>query len=66
MSNVDLLSDPYVLVVGRTHELAASGALQNLETLGTIDLVGYRVCRANAEVERFLRSRGVELRGVLG
>lgn len=61
---VDLLSDPYVLVVDRTHELAASGALQSLETLGTIDLVGYRVCRANAEVERFLRSRGVEPRVV--
>ena len=60
----DLLSDPYVLVIGRGHPFAGRPALPKLESLGEIDLVGYRVCRANAEVERFMRSRGVEPRVV--
>src|SRR6266545_4101590 len=60
----DLLSDPYVLVIGRGHPFAGRSALTKLESLGEIDLVGYRVCRANAEVERFMRSRGVEPRVV--
>ncbi len=61
---VDLLSDPYVLVVGRGHPLAVGSGSTNLETLGEIDLVGYRVCRAHAAVERFIRSRGIEPRFV--
>jgi DNA-binding transcriptional LysR family regulator len=60
----ELLSDPYVLVVGRDHPLASRSRPTSLETLGEIDLVGYRVCRAHAAVERFLRSRGIEPRFV--
>jgi len=60
----DLLSDPYALVVGRSHPLAGKGTVKSLKTLGAIDLLGYRVCRAHAEVERFLRSHGVEPRFV--
>lgn len=60
----DLLRDPYGLVVGREHALASTGAVQSLDALGKIDLVAYRVCRANLEVERFLRERGVEPRVV--
>ena len=60
----DLLSDAYVLVVGRDHPLAGRSGSTSLETLGEIDLVGYRVCRAHAAVERFLRSRGIEPRFV--
>ncbi|MGH6919781.1 MAG: LysR family transcriptional regulator [Geminicoccaceae bacterium] len=60
----DLLSDPYVLVVGREHPLATAGVVQNLESLGEIELVGYRVCRANLDVERFLRAHGIEPRVV--
>jgi DNA-binding transcriptional LysR family regulator len=56
---VDLLTDPYFLVVGCDHPLAHRRVLTDLETLGTIDLVAYRVCRANATVEEFLASRGV-------
>jgi len=59
----DLLSDPYFLVVGRSHPLAGSGST-SLKTIGEIDLVGYRVCRAHAAVERFIRSRGIEPRFV--
>ena len=61
---VDLLCDPYFLVVARGHELADRRALPSLGTLGEIDLVGYRVCRANAEVERYLRAHGVQPRVV--
>ena len=61
----DLLADPYLLVVARDHPLATRSRPPTLESLGEIDLVGYRVCRAHAEVERFLRSRGVEPRVVL-
>ena len=60
----DLLSDAYVLVVGRDHPLAGRSGSTSLEALGEIDLVGYRVCRAHAAVERFLRSRGIEPRFV--
>jgi DNA-binding transcriptional LysR family regulator len=60
----DLLSDPYFLVIGRDHKLATRSSVPSLKTLGEIDLVGYRVCRAHAEVERFMRSRGVEPRVV--
>jgi len=59
----DLLSDPYFLVVGRSHPLAGSSST-SLKTVGEIDLVGYRVCRAHAAVERFIRSRGIEPRFV--
>jgi len=61
---VDLFSDPYFLVVAHDHHLASSTRLRNLATLGEIDLVAYRVCRANSEVERYLRSHGVEPRVV--
>jgi len=60
----DLLTDPYVLVVGRDHPLARKRTPPSIKGLGEIDLVGYRVCRAHAEVERYLRSRGVEPRVV--
>ncbi len=62
---VDLVRDPYLLVVGSEHELARSSVPPDLELLGRIDLVAYRVCRAHAQVERFLRSHGIEPRVVL-
>jgi DNA-binding transcriptional LysR family regulator len=65
LERTDLLSDPYVLVVPAEHELAGERRVRSLGQLGEIDLVAYRVCRANAQVERFLRSSGVEPRVVL-
>ena len=61
----DLLADPYVLVVGRDHPLAVLGSVADIATLGRIDLLAYRVCRANATVERYLREEGIEPRIVL-
>lgn len=62
---LSLLADPYVLVVGLSHPLARKGSRVSLKSLGEIDLVGYRTCRAHAAVERFLRSHGVEPRVTL-
>jgi DNA-binding transcriptional LysR family regulator len=64
LAYTDLMTDPYLLVVGRDHPLAAKRRPPTLKALGEMDLVGYRVCRAHGEVERFLRSRGVEPRVV--
>jgi DNA-binding transcriptional LysR family regulator len=55
-----LFADPYLLVVPVDHELALAGVPPTLEQLGALDLVAYRVCRANAQVERFLRSHDLE------
>jgi DNA-binding transcriptional LysR family regulator len=55
-----LFADPYLLVVPADHALVHAGAAPTLEQLGALDLVAYRVCRANAQVERFLRSQGLE------
>jgi DNA-binding transcriptional LysR family regulator len=64
LAYTDLLNDPYLLVVGRNHPLARKSRSLSLKHLGEIDLIGYRVCRAHAEVERYLRSRGIEPRVV--
>jgi DNA-binding transcriptional LysR family regulator len=61
ISHVPLLSDPYVLVLPAGHPLGEPV----LEDLAALDLVGYRVCRANAAVERHLRARGIEPNVVL-
>ena len=60
----DLLRDPYLLVVDLEHPLVAAGRVDIAE-LADIDLVGYRVCRAHAQLERFLRTRGIEPRIVM-
>jgi DNA-binding transcriptional LysR family regulator len=62
ISHIPLLSDPYVLVLPAGHPFAAAPALADLAEL---DLVSYRVCRANAAVERHLRANGVEPNVVL-
>jgi DNA-binding transcriptional LysR family regulator len=60
---VELLQDPYLLVVHHDHPLTRAPRVA-LRDLAGIDLVGYRVCRAHAQLERFLRSRGIEPRFV--
>jgi DNA-binding transcriptional LysR family regulator len=60
---VELLQDPYLLVVHPEHALARAPRVA-VGDLDGIDLVGYRVCRAHAQVERWLRGRGVEPRFV--
>jgi DNA-binding transcriptional LysR family regulator len=57
----ELLRDPYLLVVGAEHPLSGATRVE-LATLAELELVGYRVCRAHAQVEQFLRGRGIEPR----
>lgn len=63
-SYAELLADPYRLVVGLGHPFARRGSVRTDE-VAEIDLVGYRVCRAHAQVERALQSRGIEPRVVM-
>ena len=63
-SYVDVLHDPYRLVVDPEHPLATEDRV-DLQDLGDLDLVGYRVCRAHAQVERHLRTHGIEPRFVM-
>jgi DNA-binding transcriptional LysR family regulator len=60
-----LFADPYLLVVPAGHALARQQSAPSFEQIRELDLVAYRTCRANAQVERFLRSHGVEPRIVL-
>ena len=60
-----LFTDPYRLVVPAGHPLARRRRPPGLADLRDLDLVAYRVCRANAQVERHLRAHGVEPRVVL-
>jgi DNA-binding transcriptional LysR family regulator len=61
----ELLSDPYLLVVHPDHPLALAGKPPALRALADHDLIGYRVCRAHARVERHLRDQGIEPRVVM-
>jgi DNA-binding transcriptional LysR family regulator len=60
-----LFTDPYLLVVPAGHALARRRRPPGLADLRELELVAYRVCRANAQVERHLRAHGVEPRVVL-
>jgi molybdate transport repressor ModE-like protein len=55
---VELLSDPFVLVVRRDSPLARKSA--SLADLATVPLIGHTECRGLARVEAQLRARGVE------
>ena len=55
---VELMHDPFVLVVRRDSPLAR-GPL-SLDALGTVPLIGHTECRGLARVEAQLRARGVE------
>ncbi|MHB1241825.1 MAG: LysR family transcriptional regulator [Gaiellaceae bacterium] len=57
---VELLADPYVLLVPADHELAASSAT-NLAGLGDLTLIGNRACRSTMLAEDELAQRGVSV-----
>lgn len=56
---VDLLSDPYVLMVPADSPLAGSGSPE-LRMLADLPLIGYWQCRTVADVEGHLRQQGIE------
>ncbi len=56
--SVELLRDPYVLLVPAEHDLAESGRT-SLAELGDLTLIGNRACRSTALAEDELTQRGV-------
>ncbi len=58
---VELMRDPYLLVVAADSPLARAGGTPSLAELGELPLIGTRHCFAGAQAERFIESRGVEL-----
>jgi DNA-binding transcriptional LysR family regulator len=57
---VELLRDPYVLVVPRDSPLAAASGPPSLEEIAALPLIGFRSCRNEQRVENQLRAYGVE------
>jgi DNA-binding transcriptional LysR family regulator len=57
---VELLRDPYVLLVPAEHELAALGRA-SLADLGDLTLIGNRACRSTSLAEDELTQRGVSV-----
>jgi molybdate transport repressor ModE-like protein len=53
--SVELLRDPYVLVVRRDSELAARATPPSLREVGQLDLIGHKHCRSLARLEATFR-----------
>ena len=58
---VELLQDPYVLVVPAGSELARRGRAPSLRELSKLPLICFRTCRNEQRIEAYLRARGIEL-----
>ena len=59
---VELMRDPYVLLVPAASALARRGGRLSARDLASVPLIGNRQCRSNAQVQAFFRGRGVEPR----
>ncbi|MDQ2743948.1 MAG: LysR family transcriptional regulator [Chloroflexota bacterium] len=57
---VELLCDPYVLVVAADSPLATKGRPLALNDIAQLPLIGFRQCRSMAWVELHLAARGME------
>ncbi len=57
---VELLRDPFVLLVPRTSPLATLEGVPSMQLIGEQRLIGFRSCRSTAWVERQLRAAGSE------
>jgi DNA-binding transcriptional LysR family regulator len=57
---VELLHDPYVLVVPAGSELARRGRPLPLRELPKLPLICFRSCRNEQRIEAYLRARGIE------
>ena len=58
---VELMRDPYLVVVAAGSPLARAGGPPTLADLGALPIIGSRQCFAGEQAEHFVRSRGVEL-----
>ncbi|MGH2442640.1 MAG: LysR family transcriptional regulator [Chloroflexota bacterium] len=61
---VELMADPYVLVVPANSPLACGAGRPDLAAIGALSLIGFRQCRSLEAAEAHLRSRGHEPRVV--
>jgi DNA-binding transcriptional LysR family regulator len=59
-ASLELLRDPYVLLVQAGSPLAARRRPPTLEELGELPLIGFRQCRSIEQVEGRFRARGVD------
>lgn len=57
---VELITDPYVLLVAADSPLAGRQRAPSLREIAAQPLVGFRQCRSIAQVEAHVRGRGVE------
>jgi DNA-binding transcriptional LysR family regulator len=64
LETIELMRDPWLLVVPADSPLAASGRPPTLRDLGRLPLIGSRDCRASDRMEEGLRARGIEPRVV--
>jgi molybdate transport repressor ModE-like protein len=58
--SVDLLTDPYVLLVAADSPLARAGRPVGLDDVAELPLIGHWTCRVLPRVEAELRAQGVE------
>jgi DNA-binding transcriptional LysR family regulator len=57
---VELMRDPYVLVVPKGSPLARGPAAPSLKEIGSQPLIGYRLCSSMEQVVSHLRQKGAE------
>ena len=57
---VDLLRDPYVLLVQAESPLAQRRRAPTLVEIAELPLIGYRQCRSSARVESYFHEKGLE------
>ena len=58
---VELMRDPYLLVVSATSPFATRGKPPTLRELEAEPIISYRYCRATTQIEQHIGSRGREL-----
>lgn len=54
---IELMCDPYILLVPADSPLAGGGA--SLEEIAGLPLIGFRLCRSMAHVESYMATRGI-------
>jgi DNA-binding transcriptional LysR family regulator len=59
---VEVMRDPYILLVQAGSPLAARGATPSLDEIAELPLIGYRTCRAMLQVERHFHGSGCDPR----
>lgn len=59
---LELMRDPYVLMVAADDPLTRSGRTPSLADLAELPMIGFRLCSAGEATADYVRSQGVEMR----